>query len=99
MIKSVFKFFIFGFLFYFLYLFQMSFLPFLNIFQVNFLFFLVLLINIIEDPQKNNGLYCAFFAGIFSDLFSSYFFGLITFIFLLMAILIKYILLRYVRIP
>lgn len=76
----------------------MSFLPFFNIFQFNFLLLLVLIINIFEDPNKNNGLFCAFFAGIYSDFFSPYFFGAITISFLFIAILIKYVLLRYVNI-
>ncbi len=98
MIKSILKFIFIGIIFYFLYFLQMSFLPFLSIFQFNFLFFIVLLINILEDPNKNIGLFCAFFVGIFSDIFSPYFFGLITSTLLLLAILIKYVLLRYVRI-
>ena len=99
MIKSILKFFFLAFLFYFLYFFQMSFLPFFNVFQFNFVVLLVLLINIFEDPKSNTGLYCAFFAGILSDIFSPYFFGLTTVILLSVAILIKFILLRYVRIP
>jgi len=77
----------------------MSFLPFLNIFQFNFLLLIVLLINIFEDPQKNTGLICAFFAGIYSDMFSPYFFGLVTIILFSVSILIKYVLIKYVRIP
>ncbi|HNP79356.1 MAG TPA: hypothetical protein PKI00_00695 [Candidatus Pacearchaeota archaeon] len=98
MIKNIFKIIFIGIIFYFLYFIQMSFLPFLNIFQFNFLLILVLIINIFEDPKNNNGLYCAFFTGIYSDLFSPYFFGLITGIFLLVSILIKYVLLKYVNI-
>ena len=98
MIKSIFKFIFIGIIFYLLYFLQMSFLPFLNIFQFNFLFFAVLIFNILEDPNKNNGLFIAVFTGLLFDIFSPYFFGLITLILLFFSIFIKYILLRYVRI-
>ncbi len=99
MIKSILKFLFLGIFFYFVYFLQMSFLPFLNVFQFNFLVILVLFINIFEDPKSNTGLYCAFFFGVLSDIFSPYFFGLTTLILLSTAILIKFILWRYVRIP
>ncbi|MDD5013319.1 MAG: hypothetical protein PHD93_02895 [Candidatus Pacebacteria bacterium] len=98
MIKSILKFIFIGIVFYFLYFLQMSFFPFVGLFQFNFLFFTVLLVNILEDPNKNIGLFVAFFVGIFSDFFSPYFFGVITSMLLLLAILIKYLLLKYVRI-
>lgn len=98
MIKSILKFVFIGILFYFLYFLQMSFLPFLNIFQFNFLFIVVLIINILEDPNKNNGLFIAIVTGLLFDVFSPYFFGLVTILFVVFSIFIKYILLRYVRI-
>ncbi|MDD5696856.1 MAG: hypothetical protein PHO90_02705 [Candidatus Pacebacteria bacterium] len=99
MIKSILKFLFLAVLFYVLYFLQMSFLPFFSALQFNFVVLLVLIINIFEDPKSNTGLYCAFFAGVLSDIFSPYFFGLATIILLSMSILIKFILLRYVRLP
>jgi len=98
MIKSFFKILLWTFFLFFFYFFQMSFLPFFSIVQLNFSALLVLIINIFEDPKSNIGIYCAFLIGFLSDIFSPYFFGSITLLLVSLSILIKFFLLRYVRI-
>jgi len=99
MIKSFFKILFWTFLLFLLYFFQMSFLPFFSIIEINFAALLVLLINIFEDPKSNIGIYCAFLVGFLSDIFSPFYFGSIALFLVSLSILIKFFLLRYVRIP
>lgn len=86
--------------FYILVLLQTTFLVYFNIFGIlpNFVVLAVILLNFFEKPAKKTGVIIAFFAGFFLDAFSGRFFGYYTLICLASAILIKYILKRYIRI-
>lgn len=64
-------------LIYFLTVFQTSFFIFFDIqgFVFNFVLLAILLFNILETPEKNQGLILAISAGFFLDIFSSEIFG------------------------
>lgn len=90
--------------FYFLVLLQTSFLVHFNLFlgwRIGFSLVLisVILINLFEKLENYSGLLSAFLGGFFLDIFSENFIGLYILILLLLAIFIKFILKRYVRIP
>ncbi|MBZ9572001.1 hypothetical protein KJA15_01510 [Patescibacteria group bacterium] len=86
--------------FYLLVLIQTSFLIHFNIFGIipNFVLISALILNLFERPEKNNGILVAAFGGFFLDIFSEKFIGFQTLILLGMAVFIKLILKRYVRI-
>ena len=84
-----------GIFFFLIVLFQESFISlYINF---NFAILLLIIINLIEDPKRNFGLISAFFVGIFMDLNSAYFFGLYTISFVVIAMLIKTILFKFLR--
>lgn len=87
--------------FYFLALLQTSFLIYFNILGIvpNIILILVILINLFEKPEQNLGLYSAFIGGFFLDIFSSNFIGFYILISAGIAIFLKFILRKYVRIP
>ncbi|MCK4453822.1 rod shape-determining protein MreD [Candidatus Parcubacteria bacterium] len=87
--------------FYILTLFQTSFMPFFDIngLTINLVLVLVILINLFEVPEKKIGLWSAFMAGFFLDVWSSMPFGIEILIFVLVAVFIKFILKKYVQIP
>lgn len=98
--KTIIIFLLTGLIFYFLNIIQMSFLPFFDflIFQINLSIFISLLVCVLEESQKLLGIFCAFWAGFFMDIFiGSMFFGLFTISFLLIAIMIKLVLYKYVK--
>ncbi len=83
--------------FYFLAIFQMSYLPFIAPF--NLIVILVLLINFLEDPKERLGIFSAVIAGIIIDIYSAGYLGFMTLSLFFASIVLKYILSRYVRIP
>lgn len=87
--------------FYILTLFQTSFMPFFGIkgLTINLILVLVILINFFEVPEKKIGLWSAFIAGFFLDVWSSMPFGIEILIFVLVAIFIKFIVKKYVQVP
>lgn len=87
-------------LFYFLTLLQTSFLVHFSIkgVVINLILIALFLINILEIPEKNIGVVAAGISGLFWDIFSEKFIGYHILILVLFALLIKIILVRYVRI-
>ncbi|MCK4520369.1 rod shape-determining protein MreD [Candidatus Parcubacteria bacterium] len=88
-------------IFYFLTLFQASFMPFFDIkgFTINIVLALVIFINLFESQDKKLGIYSALVAGFFLDVWSSQFFGTEILLLVLTAIFIKLIVKKYVQIP
>lgn len=95
--KQILKILILAVIFYFLGIFQLSYLPLVAPF--NFLIVLVLIINLLEDPQEKLGLYSALMAGIMLDFYSPYYFGGMALSLLVISFILKFLLSRYVRIP
>jgi len=93
--------------FYILTLFQTSFLIHFNIFleggfggwTPNLILIAVILITVFERPEKNLGIFLAFIGGFFLDIFSENFIGFHILVLVILALLIKFILRKYVRIP
>ena len=87
--------------FYILTLLQTSFMPFFGIkgLTINLVLVLVILINFFEVPERKIGLWSAFIAGFFLDVWSSMPFGIEILIFVLVAIFIKFIVKKYVQVP
>lgn len=87
--------------FYILVLIQTSFLIHFNIRGItpNLILISVILINLFAKPQNYSGLFSAIFGGFFLDIFSERPIGFSILILMLIAILIKVILKKYVRIP
>ena len=86
--------------FYFLALFQTSFLVHFSIrgVVINLILVSIFLINILEAPKKNSGIFSAFMAGFFWDTFSEKFIGFHILILIFFALVIKIIFSRYVRV-
>ena len=86
--------------FYFLTIFQTSFLSHFSIkgIVINFILVAIFLINLLEAPEKNTGIFAALVAGFFWDIFSDNFIGFHIIILIFLALLIKTILSRYVRV-
>lgn len=95
MIKEIFKTLLLVFIMYYAFLFEMSFLPFFTFFS--FLILFVILVNVLEEPNGRIGLFSAFFLGLMMDIYSAHYIGLMAISFLLMSLLLKLILSRYVR--
>lgn len=85
---------------YILFIFQTSFLVHFPIkgWVLNFVLIVTILFNILEVPEKNNGILAAAILGFFWDIFSENFIGYHVLILVFSAFLIKTILVRYVRI-
>lgn len=85
--------------FYLLSLFEASFLiHFEKLSRVpSLILILTILLNFLEKPEKNSGIFSAFVGGFFWDIFSSRFIGFHILILLTLAIFIKLILRKYVR--
>ncbi len=88
-------------IFYILALLQTSFLIHFSFFNItpNFILIAVLLLNLLEEPRKNNGIFGAVISGFFWDIFSNRPIGFHILILAGLAILIKIILRRYVQFP
>lgn len=73
---------------------------FLSIFtDFSLIIFLIIVINLIENPESNFGLLSAFLGGLFLDLNSSQSFGFFTFGAIIFSLTIKFILSKFLRIP
>ena len=90
-------------IFFFLAIFQTSFLAHFSFWGMvfNLVIIAVLLINLLEEKGNKLGLVCAFAGGFFLDVFSlsGGIFGLYVLVCFLTAFFIKFILKRYVQIP
>ena len=86
--------------FYFLTLFQTSFMVHFSIrgIVINLILVAIFLINILETPEKNTGIFAAGVAGFFWDIFSEKFISFHILILIFLALLIKVIFSRYVRV-
>ncbi len=83
------------FLFYFLVLFQTSFL----LASFNLVFYTIIIWNLLEKKENNLGIFNALIAGFFLDVFSEKFIGFNILILVISALLIKQFIRSYVRIP
>lgn len=88
-------------IFYFLALLQTSFLVHFSICGIvpNLILIVVILWNFFEKPKNYCGLYSAVIGGFFLDIFSNRFIGFYILILLALAIIIKLVLRKHVRIP
>ena len=93
MIKKISKILLLGVILYFAFLIELS-----NLYAFPFLLIFVFLINFLEDPSSKAGLYTAFFVGLFWDIYSSNYIGLMALTLPIIAYLLKIILFKYVRI-
>lgn len=90
--------------FYFLILFQTSFLVHFNWQGIvpNFVLIALIFINLFEKPEKKLGIVAGFLGGFYLDIFSlsfQGFFGFYTLISLAISLFIKFILRKHVRFP
>src|SRR3989339_1063026 len=87
--------------FFFLSIFQTSFLVHYSIYGrvLNIILVIVVLYNLFESRDKKTGIYIAILGGFFLDVFSNTFIGLNIIIMLLTSVAIKIGLKKYVRIP
>ncbi|MEA3344491.1 MAG: hypothetical protein U9Q16_02325 [Patescibacteria group bacterium] len=91
--------------FYFLALLETSFFVHFNIlthynfYFLNSIFILIVLWNLFEKRESFSGIFIAFAGGFFLDVFSSQFLGFNISIAIIIAILIKLVFKKYVRIP
>lgn len=88
-------------LFYFLALLQTSFLVHFAISRIvpNLILILVILWNLFENPKNYFGIYAALIGGFFLDIFSNCFIGFNILILAGLAIFIKFVFRKYVRLP
>lgn len=93
MIKKISKIFLLGAMIYFLFLIELS-----NLYAFPFLLVVCFLINFLEEPTSKTGLYVAFFVGLFWDIYSSNYVGLMALMLPIICYLLKIILSKYVRI-
>ena len=86
-------------IFYFLALFEISFLIHFKILNKvpSLILILILLLNSLENPNRDSGLFVAFFGGLFWDIFSTRPIGFHILILITLAIFIKLFLKKYVR--
>ena len=82
---------------YYLFIFEMSYLPFFTCFS--FLVLFVLAVNLLEEPQGRLGMISAFILGLMIDIYSAHFIGLMALSLLIVSLLLKFMLFKYVRIP
>jgi rod shape-determining protein MreD len=87
--------------FYFLVLFQASFLPHFVFWGMvpNAVILLIAFLNLFEKTDGKCGLVSAFFAGFFLDIFSGRFLGFYVLVCLGIAIFIKYVFRNYIKLP
>lgn len=86
---------------YFLVLFQTSFLVHFSFWGIipNLVFILIIIWNLYEESDSKLGIYNAFIAGFFLDIFSNTIIGFNVLILVILAILIKLIFNKYVQLP
>ena len=90
MTKKIIKILFLGVLTYYLFLIELN-------SSFSFLLVGLFLINLLEDPKEKLGIYLAFFIGLFWDIYSSNFMGLMTIGLPAIAFVFKIILFKYVR--
>ena len=90
MIKKILKILLLGILTYYLFLIELN-----N--HISFLLISLFLINLLENPKEKLGIYLAFFIGLFWDIYSSNFIGLMSIGLPLVCCVFKIILFKYVR--
>lgn len=83
--------------FYFLILFQTSFLSRFFIFLPNLILVVIGLINFFEEQKSNSGIFAALVGGFFLDIFSEQFFGYYFLISFSLAFFIKFALKNYIQ--
>ena len=83
--------------FYFLILFQTSFLSRFFIFLPNLVLITIILINFFEEQKDNSGITAALVGGLFLDIFSEKFFGYYFLISFLICFFIKFVVKNYVQ--
>lgn len=66
---------------------------------LNFVLVLIIIINLFEAQEGKLGLVGAFFGGFFLDIFSEIFLGFWVIILFTIAVFIKFVLRKYVRLP
>ena len=93
----MFKFLLMGLFWFIIALVQTSFISAYTDFNLIVLF--IIIINLIENPESNFGIISAFLGGFFLDLNTTFQFGLFTVGFVLFSLVIKIILLKFLRIP
>lgn len=86
-------------IFYFLALFETSFLIHFKMLNKipSLILILTLLLNLLENPERDSGLFSALFGGLFWDIFSTRPIGFHILILITLAIFIKLVLKKYVR--
>jgi len=97
MIKEIIKTLVLMVIMYYLFIFELSYLPFFTCFS--FLYLFVLVINVLEEPHGRLGTISAFILGLMIDIYSTHFIGLMAFSLLFISLLLKFMLFKYVRIP
>jgi len=92
---------IFALFLYILALLQTSFLVHFKVAEIfpNLVLIAVIILNFFEDSRKNSGIISAFLGGFFLDIFSNRPMGFYILILIALAIFIKFILKKYVRVP
>ncbi len=65
----------------------------------NLIILFIVIINLIENPENNFGLISAFLGGLLLDLNITYQFGLFTLSLVIFSLIVKIILLKFLRIP
>lgn len=82
-------------------LFQTSFLVHFSVWGMipNLILVLIFFWILFEDPESSFGVYNAFVAGLFLDIFSSHLIGFNILILVVLATILKLILNKYVRLP
>lgn len=90
MTKKIIKILFLGVLTYYLFLIELN-------SSFSFLLVGLFLINLLEDPKEKLGIYLAFFIGLFWDIYSSNFMGLMTLGLPTVCFIFKIILFKYVR--
>ena len=83
--------------FYFLTLFQISFLGRFFTFLPNLILIAVILINFFEKQKDSSGIFAAFMAGFFLDIFSEKFFGYYILISFSISLFIKLVIKKYIQ--
>jgi len=96
MLNNFLKILIIGITFFLLNIFQDSFL--ILFVNFNIIILLVFLINILDSPKNYFGIWCAFFAGLFLDLSSVYFFGFWMLVLVIGSFIIKWFLNNFFKI-
>ena len=96
MIKEILKTVALAVIMYFWFIYESSYFVFWTFFS--FLLLFVVAINLLEEPKGRLGLFSAFLMGLLLDIYSAHIIGLYAISFLLISLLLKFILSKYVRV-